>query len=222
MVALVALVTLGGLVLFVLGVRPRRRPERAAAFAQLLGQADLNRPVAYPGRTTPDDEANVPRWLRASVRAGRTWRPQPVTQRMAVNVYRQTATFDEPAADMLARMILRYDRVDLLDEPNEALARTLTVVGTGDEVDVLEVQDAWARVVTPRGATGWLPTMTLRSAIATEVADEPPAGEPPAGEPAATPAAAAAPAAAAPEPAPEPGPGPSKPRRARKRRAEPT
>lgn len=145
-----------------------------AAVGPLFGEAEQHRPAPYPGRAIPDDEANVPRWLRTSVRAGRSWRPQPVTQRMAVNVYRQTATFDEPAADILARMILRYDGVELLDEPNESFARTVSVVGTGDEVDLLEVQGAWARVVTPRGSTGWLPSMTLRGATTRDAAVDAP------------------------------------------------
>lgn len=74
---------------------------------------------------------------------------------------RQTLTFDQPIAESATRLVVRYDHVEILDQRNEAYARTLAEVGTGDEVEILELAEAWALVRTPHDVTGWLPTMTI-------------------------------------------------------------
>jgi len=167
------LVSITGLILVAAMWRRERRrpPPQAAAVAQAV-PATLSPPPM--SRSTDDDEANVPRWLRQSLRQERF--AQPVMRRMAVVSTRGPLTFEEPESDAIARMVLRYDGVSLLDQPNESFARTLTVLGTADEVDILEVTDAWAFIRTPNGMSGWLPSMTLRGK---PTAAESPYGRPP-------------------------------------------
>jgi hypothetical protein len=172
---LIVLVGLSGLFLI---STLRRRPavttagDRGGAEAlNPAGPSFVALAAARPRAT--DGEANAPRWLRASVRAERFTKPDASPRRTAYNASLLAATFSDPPIDSVTRMVLRYDRVAILDEPNEALARTLTEVRTGDEVDVLEVNDAWARVHTPRGLTGWLPTMTLARTDGSAAAERP-------------------------------------------------
>jgi hypothetical protein len=112
--------------------------------------------------TAASEEADLPRWLRASVRAERAWTPprEPTLR----NTQRQALAFEEPLGESAFRLVVRYDHVEVLDQPNEAYARTLAEVGTGDEVEIVELAETWALVRTPHGVTGWLPTMTIGAA----------------------------------------------------------
>jgi hypothetical protein len=146
----------------VLGRRASAQRERSLvveaggiALAPLDGNASsARRPNASTG-----DQAGVPRWLRGSVRAERFWTPpiRPEPSRAA----RRAAVFNEPVSDTGMRLNVRYDRVAVLDQPDEAYATTLTEVGTGDEVEVLEIRDVSVRIRTSRGEIGWIPSMTL-------------------------------------------------------------
>lgn len=180
-VLLVGLVGVGMTVLLLGGRRwsGSRRQGDLAPVPAVIASAEQTTAAAYR-RAIPTEVSNVPRWRRASVLEGRSWtppigRPLPQTARRA-------QVFTEPLGESAIRLIVRYDRVELLDQPNEAFARTLTEVGTGDEVEVLEVSEPWARVVTPSAVTGWLPSMTIGGAPATAPvsADEspPPATSP--------------------------------------------
>ena len=159
LLALAGLISLGGLMLVVIVWRRERRREVlvTSGVAPAAPQPSL-RSLAPP--PVADDEANLPRWLRPSVRAQRF--AQPIMRRMAVISARDPLVFREPPVAAIARMVLRYDGVALLDQPTETLATTLAELGTEDEVDIMEVRDAWALVRTPDGLSGWLPTMTLR------------------------------------------------------------
>jgi hypothetical protein len=158
----------GGMVFFALFNRRRRVGSRVGDLATAPA-SDLpiaRAPLAPP---TPSGEANVPRWLRASVREERFWTPPREPTAHATR--RHTLRFREPLGESATRLVVRYDHVDILDQPNEAYAHRLTDVGTGDEVEIMELADAWALVRTPDGVTGWLPTMTVGAA---PVAPEPP------------------------------------------------
>lgn len=77
-------------------------------------------------------------------------------------------------------MVVRYDLVQLLDRPDEALAIPQAELDAGDEVEVLELDDIWTRVRTPDGRAGWVPAMTIApgGALAEETDSEaPPAAE---------------------------------------------
>jgi uncharacterized protein YgiM (DUF1202 family) len=63
-------------------------------------------------------------------------------------------------------LVVRYDLVQLLDRPDEALGVPQAELDAGDEVEVLERDAIWTRVQTPAGRAGWVPAMTLTSADA--------------------------------------------------------
>ncbi len=127
-------------------------------------------PEPAANSTTPDGEALLPRWLRPSVRAARVASlkiPGPHPER------RPPVRFATPVEEAADRLAVRYDRVQLLDRPDDALGMPRGELDTGDEVEVIERDAIWARVRTPTQRDGWVPAMTL--AAADPLADEPPA-----------------------------------------------
>jgi Bacterial SH3 domain len=133
-----------------------------------------------PSPATPDEEAALPRWLRPSVRAARVASikiPTPVERRAPLLF---PAPFDG-AGGAAERLVVRYDRVQLLDRPNDALGMPLGELDTGDEVEVLEREVIWTRIRTPGQREGWLPAMTLAAPDALPLEPEAtPLAEPPA------------------------------------------
>ena len=101
----------------------------------------------------------MPRWLRPSVRQERAWTP-PVRHE-AFRESRRVSRFEDPVSDTVMRQSLRYDGALLLNVPSETYATPITEMGTGDEVEVLEVADEWVRVRTPWGDEGWVVAMAL-------------------------------------------------------------
>lgn len=169
---LLGLLGLGSAVLLLLVWRQRRsrRPPDLAPALSLLTQART-----VPGRRSgptaaQGEDAGLPRWLRPSLRAERTWQPpearawhDPVDELEPRHLgrARPPTVFADPLGDSAMRLVVRYDGVELLDLPNEAYAQILTQLGTGDEVEILEVDEPWTQVLTPAGQTGWLPTMAI-------------------------------------------------------------
>jgi hypothetical protein len=165
----------GGMVFFALFNRRRRDGSREDELATAPA-SDLPVARAPLAPATPDGEANVPRWLRASVREARFWTPPREPAPHAAR--RHTLRLQEPVGESTTRLVVRYEHVDILDQPNEAYAHRLAGVGTGDEVEIVELADAWALIRTPDGVTGWLPTMTVGAApVAPEPSEAPPAAE---------------------------------------------
>jgi hypothetical protein len=149
-------------------IQMRRRSRRsAAASMEAVDRAGTQprSPTEVPedGQAARDESA-TPRWLRASVQAerfavthdapkhGRTVAPPPA---------RAPLVFSDPGADLAERRMVRYDGVQLLDQPSEVYGQTQAEANSGDEVEIIQVEDVWASVVTPSGLTGWLLTMTL-------------------------------------------------------------
>lgn len=104
-------------------------------------------------------EADVPRWLRPSVRAARFESERNKAPRPA----RPRLEFDGPPDAATERLVVRYDLVQLLDRPDEALGVAHLELDAGDEVDVIDRDIIWAHVRTPTGPAGWVPAMTLAS-----------------------------------------------------------
>lgn len=125
--------------------------------------------------TTPAEEAQVPRWLRPSVRAARV----ETLQSPAPRERRAPLLFVGPVLGGMERLVVRYDLVQLLDRPDEALGMPVGELDTGDEIEVLERDSIWARVRTPAHRDGWVPAMTLAPA---DVLPPEPAAEPAAEE----------------------------------------
>jgi hypothetical protein len=140
------------------------------------------------------DEAYIPRWRRPSLAAARLRTDATAAQRAGAIAPRAPSrpphVFATPVEPPAERLYVRYDGVLLMDRPDEALGRRLAELDAGDEVDVLERDDAWARAMTPLGVAGWLPGMALTATrpafveIAPDVpAEEDPDPTPPADEP---------------------------------------
>lgn len=99
----------------------------------------------------------MPRWLRPSIRAERVASLKNPTPRER----REPVRFTRPPDGAADRLVVRYDRVQLLDQPNDALGMPLGELDTGDEVEVLDREVIWTRVRTPGHTDGWVPAMTL-------------------------------------------------------------
>jgi len=110
-------------------------------------------------------DRNLPRWLDPSVVAARFRTDTTTAVRAAAAVAiapaRAPVVFTGPIDELAQRMRVRYDGVPLLDRPDDVLGRTLGELDGGDEVELLERGEIWARVKTPKAAAGWLPSMTL-------------------------------------------------------------
>ena len=110
-------------------------------------------------------DRNLPRWLDPSVVAARFRTDTTAAARAAAAVAiapaRAPVLFSDPIDELAERMRVRYDGVPLLDRPDDVLGRTLGELDGGDEVELLERGEIWARVKTPKAAAGWLPSMTL-------------------------------------------------------------
>jgi hypothetical protein len=117
--------------------------------------------------------ANLPRWLDPSVTAARfrtdtttAARAAAATVAVSSSRARPAVVFTDAVDEPTRRRLVRYDGVPLLDRPDDALGHARGELDGGDEVEILERQDIWARVRTPAGAEGWVPNMTLSAAVA--------------------------------------------------------
>ena len=120
-------------------------------------------------------DRNLPRWLDPSVVAARFRTDTSTAARAAAAVTiapaRAPVVFSDPIDELAERMRVRYDGVPLLDRPDDVLGRTLGELDGGDEVELLERGEIWARVKTPKAAAGWLPSMTL-APVATDAEED--------------------------------------------------
>jgi hypothetical protein len=130
--------------------------------------------------TAPDGEALLPRWLRPSVRAARVESLKAPAPAAPIE-RRAPLMFAAPAGGATERLVVRYDRVQLLDRPDDALGMPRGELDTGDEIEVLERDVIWAHVRTPADLDGWVPAMTLApaDALPPEPSSEPSAEQSP-------------------------------------------
>jgi hypothetical protein len=121
-------------------------------------------------------DRSLPRWLDPSVVAARFRTDTTTAARAAAAVAiapaRAPVVFSDPIDELAERMRVRYDGVPLLDRPDDVLGRTLGELDGGDEVELLERGEIWARVKTPKAAAGWLPSMTLAPVATAEDEDD--------------------------------------------------
>lgn len=163
-IAIIALVVvlLGAGMAFLIATRrrPKQEPARLSAVSG-TPRPTLHLATASGRAIAVDDDVALPRWIRnRSLESEERARlePRPRTSR------RRPVLFTDPLGESSMRLVVRYDGVALLSQPNEAYADVLTEMGTGDEVEILDIDEPWARVLTPRGIEGWLPTMTIGAA----------------------------------------------------------
>jgi hypothetical protein len=148
MVGLGSVVVLA-LLLLSLRFRRVRAPDGVDA-----AHEDEPRGPATPPSDSP--EAHLPRWRRPSVVADRLGMARPAEQRGD----RQTFDGEEPGTE---RMVIRYDAVPMVDEPDDVHGRLVDELSAGDEVQILQRDAVWVRVRTPAGRDGWVPAMTVAS-----------------------------------------------------------
>jgi hypothetical protein len=152
----------GGTFLMLVAVRRRKADDPQTVPAGAMITSGSSAPPPARSSTAPL-ESQVPRWLRPSVRAARFESDNikaPRPDRAA------RLAFATPGDAATERLVVRYDLVQLLDRPDEALGVPHGELNSGDEVEVLERDDIWTRVQTPGGRAGWVPAMTLAPADA--------------------------------------------------------
>ena len=156
-----------GLVLLVLG--RRRLPAR--------GSSEIDESAAGPQSAVDSRgrDRTLPRWLDPSLAAARRPDRSPAVapdRRLATAPARVPIVFVTPGDELGGLHHVRYDGVPLLDRPDDVLGRPIQELDGGDEVNVLERAEIWARVRTPDNLFGWVPGMTL-SAGSAAPAEEP-------------------------------------------------
>jgi Bacterial SH3 domain len=167
----VALIAALVLTFIVVRTLKARRPSKAT---------DSNSAPAGPMAPFGRDR-NLPRWLDPSIAAARFKTDTTTAARASAAVAVATAparlpvVFATPVEDLAERLQVRYDGVPLLDRPDDVLGQTIGELDSGDEVEILEREEIWARVRTPSGTAGWTPTMALSDV---EIAVAEPAPDP--------------------------------------------
>lgn len=102
-----------------------------------------------------DPEALMPRWRRPSLLEAR--RADPGAREYTSHT---PLRFGSARAEADLR-IVRYAVVPVLDRPDEVLGARLTILGAGDEVEVVESSGAFLEVICPSGERGWIHRMTI-------------------------------------------------------------
>jgi hypothetical protein len=140
----------------------RRQPvgnrDLAADLANLRNRANVDDRRGASRQRVADDEAELPRWLRPSVREERVWTPAPPRYPQAEST--QSTRFVAPGWDAANRHAV-HARTALLNVPNEALSTPITAIERGDEVEILQARDAWLRVRTATGDEGWIQSSAI-------------------------------------------------------------
>jgi len=141
--------------------RPKDEPARLSAVS-VTRRPTLNLATASARHVAVEDDAVLPRWIRnrTADEAHDRRPPEPPPRRVS----RRPTLFTDPIGESSMRLVVRYDNVALLSQPNESLGEVLTELGTGDEVEIMDIDEPWTRVLTPRGVEGWVQTMAIGAA----------------------------------------------------------
>ena len=119
-------------------------------------------------------DRTLPRWLDPTLVAARRPDRSPAVapdRRLVTAPARVPIVFVTPGDELGGLHHVRYDGVPLLDRPDDALGRPIQELDGGDEVNVLERAEIWARVRTPDNLFGWVPCMTLAAGSADPAED---------------------------------------------------
>jgi len=138
------IVALAGVVLFgawlVFG---RRRPREGNGLLVAQSAADAATRAA-PGEAGPASSQ------RPTGRRKRSFRGD-----------RRSGHLEDVFAGSKMRRVVREDQVQLLNVPNATLGTPLTELESGREVELLELDEGWAKVRTPWGEVGWVQSSRL-------------------------------------------------------------
>jgi hypothetical protein len=145
--------------------RPRGLRTEAGQRAGTGGQALSGHVLLSLASGPMSDDSHIPRWRRPSVAAARFETDNSNAVRAAsaaaVPPPRPRLAFAESIDKRAERMLVRYDNVPLLEQPDEAFGRILEELQSGDEVEIIERDSLWAHVRAPTGVAGWTPVMTV-------------------------------------------------------------
>ena len=97
---------------------------------------------------------------------------------------RSALAFAAPLEEGAMRLAITADETELLDQPGDVGVILGTLI-FGDEVEIQDLEDPWVRVLTPLGATGWIPSASLGvgGGSPEETVPEPPEDPPEPNEP---------------------------------------
>jgi hypothetical protein len=109
-------------------------------------------------------EADMPRWRRPSVKAGRFG-----TGLAGGSSRGPSRLFIGPPPVDVQRFGVRYDAVALLSEPDEVRGLVLDELDAGDEVELIGQSSAWLQVRTPHRRSGWIQRMTVEPLVPWDV-----------------------------------------------------
>lgn len=119
----------------------------------LRALAEPERAPLAPRDSPPPREPSLAHDLPATDEPYVPFQAQPAEP--APDPARAPVTFLEPIAEGGMRLAIGSDESELLDQPGDA-GVALATLRAGDEVEILDIQEPWLRVVTPLGQHGWI------------------------------------------------------------------
>lgn len=157
-----SLTTALGVLLFAFFLRRptrRRQPVGAghiasAAVSPVL--ATTGSGVGARSDETSPDEANMPRWLRPTLREQRQW-----SDRQASAAARDPERFESAARPGIDRRTIGYRLVRLSDGPDDLRSSEIGRLDRGDEVEIIGDFAGFLQVRTPSGLEGWVPRIAI-------------------------------------------------------------
>ena len=82
-------------------------------------------------------------------------------QRLGRGQTRAVLRFDHPPGKGVDRRVVGYRLVRISDGPDDLHTAEVGRLDRGDEVELLEATDGFARIRTPEGLEGWVPALTV-------------------------------------------------------------
>jgi hypothetical protein len=102
------------------------------------------------------DEANLPRWLRPTLRQQRQW-----SDRQAPAAAREPERFASAPRAGVDRRTIGYRLVRLSDGPDDLRSSEIGRLDRGDEVEIIGDVGGFLQVRTPGGLEGWVPRIAI-------------------------------------------------------------
>jgi hypothetical protein len=157
-----SLTTALGVLLFAFFLRRparRRQPVGTGRLASAAASPVLAGPGSGSGASGDDtnpDEANLPRWLRPSLREQRQW-----SDRQTSAAAREPERFESPARKGIDRRTIGYRLVRLSDAPDDLRSSEVGRLDRGDEVEIIGDFAGFLQVRPPSGLEGWVPRIAI-------------------------------------------------------------
>jgi SH3 domain-containing protein len=147
-----SLTTALGVLLFAFVLRRPARRERVPVGPNVAAAVALAPPGAD---AVHPDEANLPRWLRPTLREQRQWSDR------ATYAVREPELFDSAPRGGADRRTIGYRLVRLSDGPDDLRSNEISRLDRGDEVEIIGDQGGFLQVRTPSGLEGWVPRIAI-------------------------------------------------------------